>query len=660
MKLGVCYYPEQWPAERWAEDARQMRAAGLDIVRIGEFAWALMEPAQGRYAWSWLDQAIDTLAGAGLQVVLGTPTATPPAWLTQAHPDVLRVDADGTRRAHGSRRHYCPNQPRYRQFSRAIVEAMAGRYGQHPAVIGWQIDNEFGGGGTTRCYCQACAHAFQAWLQEQYGTLDALNEAWGALFWSQTYSDWAQIQTPGAWIDKPNPSQALDFARFSSDSLVAYQQEQVDILRRHAPGRFITHNFMGLFTGLEQFDLAAPLDMVTWDSYPTGNRDRWGAALYGRGETTPEALAYGVGDPAITGMAHDLMRGLKQAPFWVMEQQAGYVNWGTTNPAIRPQTIRLWTWHAAAAGAEAVVYFRWRASLLAHEQYHSGLLKHDATPDVGSQALALLQSGRLDLARLTAAPHRAPVALLWSYDDLWALEEQPHHRDFGYLRLLFVYYRALQRLGVTVDVVRADGDLGRYAVLLAPTLHLAEAALARRLTDYVTAGGSLLVGVRSGFKTPTNRVTDEPLPGPLRALTGARVTSWQALPPGMTLPLDCAVPGLAGEAGLWAESWQPEADGVEVWGRYRPDQQPALIRRPLGAGQVISLGWFPTPAQAEALLTHILDERGVRRRGPLPPGLIAIARGPLTVWLNFSAAPLSVPGRSTPLAGGDVWLEEAQ
>lgn len=658
MKLGVCYYPEQWPTERWAEDARLMHAAGLEIVRIGEFAWALMEPAQGRYAWQWLDRAIAILADAGLQVVLGTPTATPPAWLTQAHPDVLRVDANGLRRTHGSRRHYCPNQPTYRQFSRAIVEAMAGRYGPHPAVIGWQIDNEFGGGGSTRCYCEACARAFRAWLQRRYGTLDALNVAWGAVFWSQTYDDWAQIQTPGEWLDKPNPSQALDFARFSSDSIVSYQQEQVDILRRLAPGRFITHNFMGLFTGLEQFELAAPLDMVTWDSYPTGNRDRWRAMLYGA-DAAPPVYAHDAGDPAVTGMAHDLMRGLKQAPFWVMEQQAGYVNWGTYNPAIRPNIIRLWTWHAAAAGAEAVVYFRWRASLLAHEQYHSGLLKHDATPDVGSVALARLQTERAALARLTAAPLDAPVGLLWSYDDLWALDEQPHHQDFGYLRLLFIYYRALQQLGVAVDVVRADRDIGRYALLIAPTLHLADDDLAHRLSAYVTAGGALLLGIRNGFKTPTNRVTPEPLPGPLRALTGARVTAWQALPPGVTLPLASIVPGLEGEAGLWAERWAPEAEGVEVWARYRPNHHPALLRRPLGQGEVVTAGWYPTLDQAAALLTHLLDARGVRRRGPLPPGLIAIPRGSLTLWLNFSDASLPVPGRTTPLAGGDIWLEES-
>ena len=208
MEFGVCYYPEHWPRERWEQDAVQMAAAGITLVRIGEFAWSAMEPSEGRYQWDWLDDAIEVLAGAGHRVLLGTPTATPPAWLTRAYPDVLRVDPNGRRRQHGTRRHACPVSPRYRAFSAGIVTAMGERYGEHPAVVGWQIDNEFGGGRSARCYCEQCRAGFQRWLKERYGTLRALNEAWGSIFWSQTYSAWAQINLPDDRIDKPNPRSA--------------------------------------------------------------------------------------------------------------------------------------------------------------------------------------------------------------------------------------------------------------------------------------------------------------------------------------------------------------------------------------------------------------------------------------------------------------------
>ncbi len=281
MNFGICYYPEQWPENQWELDARLMREAGLEIVRIAEFAWHKMEPAEGRFEWAWLDRAIAILTGAGLKLILGTPTATPPAWLTRTYPEVLRVDSSGRGRDHGTRRHICLNNPTYRQHSGRIVQAMAERYGHHPELIGWQVDNEFGGGGTSRCYCSACAVAFRGWLKVRYGTIEALNEAWGTVFWSQTYDDWTQIRPPSDHIDKPNPSHVLDYYRFSSDSVVSYQQEQIEVLRSLSPDRFITHNFMGLFRDLNQFDLARPLDFITWDNYPTGNTARWRGQLGG-------------------------------------------------------------------------------------------------------------------------------------------------------------------------------------------------------------------------------------------------------------------------------------------------------------------------------------------------------------------------------------------
>lgn len=620
-----------------------MRAAGLDMVRLAEFAWAKMEPSPGVYDWGWLDRAIATLAAAGLQIILGTPTATPPAWLTATYPDCLRMDSNGRYRQHGSRRHTCPNSPTCRRESQRIVSAMAQRYASHPALIGWQIDNEFGGGKTARCYCPQCAAAFRTWLQDRYGSLAALNEAWGNVFWSQTYSDWTQIHLPDNQIDKPNPSHELDYFRFCSDSYVAYQQEQIDVLRQTAPHHFITHNFMGLYRDLNQRDLAAPLDFATWDNYPTGNPERWRVMLYPPGMDTQRCdpvYAYDAGDPIITGMAHALTRGLKQAPFWVMEQQCGHINWGAENPGVRHGTPRLWVWHAVAEGADAVVYFRWRATLLAHEQYHSGLLRHDASPDVGwaDQQVLLAEKDLLDA--IAAAPYQAEIALLFDFDDTWAIQLQPHRADFGHLRHLFVYYHALQQMGIPVDVVSAQADLRPYKLLIAPTLHLADAATAARLDDYVQAGGTLLLGVRSGFKTPSNLVTDASLPGALRSLAGVRVTSWQSLPADMGWEVETAVPHLIGPATYWTETLETET--AVPLAHYRETGAAALSENRVGPGRVFYLGWYPTGAQATALLQHLTDLLHIRRLDGLPTGVLAVRRGPFTVLLNFTDQPQKV------------------
>ena len=656
MKLGVCYYPEAWPVDRWALDARMMRDAGLSIVRIAEFAWANMEPAEGRFTWEWLDRAIQTLAGEGLKIVLGTPTAAPPAWLVHADPDVLPVDEQGRRRRFGSRRHYCPNSPSYRGHTHRIVAAMAERYAPHPEVIGWQIDNEYGCHHTARCYCPSCVRAFREWLKARYQTLEALNEAWGAAFWSQTYSDWDQIEPPALTIAEANPSHILDYYRFSSDSWLAYQQLQLELLRQAISQagaddrQFVTTNFMGTFPDLDYHAIARPLDLVVWDSYPTRSTETQSARLYSPHEAgLPPAHSYDLGDPAVTGFSHDLTRGLKRAPFWVMEQQCGYINNSLFNTGVRAGAVRLWTWHALACGASAVVYFRWRASRFAQEQYHSGLLYQDGSPATGYTDLVEMRP-ELDLmAQVAAEPIGAQVALLLSYQDLWALEIQPHGRDFEYLRHLFVYYRALQQMGIPTDIVPPETDLSDYKIVISPTAHLADEHLAMRFRDYAAAGGTLLLGVRSGFKTPTNLITDQPLPGVFSQLIGARLTGWHALPTGIEFALESQIPGLEGPASSWIEGLLPSSP---------PDQAPenalcktlvryaegpfashaALVENPVGKGHALYLGWYPTYRQAAALVAYLADRAGIQRHSELSAGVVVARRGAYTILLNFTDA----------------------
>lgn len=658
MEFGVCYYPEHWPVERWPEDARMMREAGLSLVRISEFAWQRMEPEEGEFTWEWLDLAIETLAAAGLKVVLGTPTPTPPAWMCAAHPEILPVDANGHRRRFGSRRHYCSNQPVYHEHTRRIVRAMAERYGNHPAIAGWQTDNEFGCHDTTRCYCDTCAEHFRLWLKKRYGSLEALNTAWGAVFWSQSYGDWSEIQPPNLTVTEANPSHVLDYYRFSSDSVVAYQQIQVDILRSVvAPGQFVTHNLMGNFPDLDYHDLSRPLDFVTWDSYPTGYAEVAGPALYLPGEKRPD-FCFDTGDPYVTGFCHDIIRGVKQAPFWVMEQQCGNINWSMYNTGVRPGTVRLWTWHALGSGANAVLYFRWRACLFAQEQHHSGLLHHDTRPDNGyADVLEMLpERGMMDV--LTESPVPARVALVHNYDDLWALQLQPHNKDFGYQRLLFVYYRALQELGIPVDIVSGAAELSGYTLVIAPTLFVGRPAMAEKLNDYVQKGGNLLLGVRSGFKTESNLVNSQPLPGYFRALAGAMVSAWHSLPPGVGYAMQSDLPGW-NSAQTWAEALVPD-EGTRILAGYTStpfEGQAALTVRALdGGGSVFTCGIHPNLKQAHSLLHRLADMLGIPKLANLPEGLIACARGENIILLNFTEAPLTaeVRGGLQTVAGRDV------
>ena len=660
MRLGVCYYPEHWPVERWPVDARLMLEAGLSVVRLGEFAWAKMEPAEDHFQWEWLDQAIETLAAEGLQVVLGTPTAAPPAWLVRSHPEILPVDAQGCRRRFGSRRHYCVNSPTYQAYTRHIVNALVERYASHPAVVGWQIDNEFGCHDTARCYCDECAAAFRRWLQQRYVTLEALNQAWGAVFWSQSYSDWDQIGAPILTVTEPNPSQVLDYYRFASDSNVAYQQIQVDILRQAfqepmtSPGDsqairhtnpFITHNCMGNFHDLDYHALARSLDLISWDSYPTGYTEALSNDMYFPGEPGPQ-LAYDVGDPYITGFCHDLTRGLKEgSPYWVMEQQCGNINWSNNNTGVRPGAVRLWTWHALACGAEAVVFFRWRASLYAQEQMHSGLLMHDASPAAGYRELLSISPERDLLDRVGSQPYQAEVALLLDYEDLWAVGLQPHRKDFGYLRHLFVFYRALVGLGIQTDIVSFGAELNRYRLVIAPTTFLTSSERADKLASYTAQGGTLLLGVRSGFKTVSNLVTDQPLPGEFSSLTGVRVTEWHALPPGIGYPIQANLPGLEGPATVWAEALvaarsetgQPgEPRFLATYNGGPFAGQAVLSERVVGEGQVYYLGLYPTLAQARALVTYLAGRTEIETLTGLPEGVIAVRRGDVHVLLNFN------------------------
>src|SRR4051812_26351888 len=344
--LGVCDYPEHVPWEQWKHYPARQREMGLTYVRIAEFAWSKMEPSEGVFNWQWLDDAVAALHAEDLKVVMCTPTATPPAWLIRKHPEIRYTDKNGDVRDFGSRKHYDHASPIYREYSRRITREIANRYGNHPAVAGWQTDNEWGCHSSTRSYGGASIPAFQAWLEQKYGSLSALNEAWGNVFWSQEYSDWSQIYPPLLTVAEPNPSHVLDFYRFASDAVTEFQLDQVRILRDLSPGRWITHNYMMHFSEFDHYINCEPLDFASWDSYPTGQIERWSF-------TDAERVRWArTGHPDVIGFNHDLYRGLKgQRAFWVMEQGNGQVNWAPSNALPAKGAVALWTAHAYAHGA---------------------------------------------------------------------------------------------------------------------------------------------------------------------------------------------------------------------------------------------------------------------------------------------------------------------
>lgn len=654
--LGVCYYPEHWPESTWAEDAARMKATGLTWVRIGEFAWTQLEPEPGRYDWAWLDRAIDGLGAAGLKVVLGTPSATPPKWLVDRMPGMLPVGRDGRVRGFGSRRHYDFSHEGYRDEAARMAAAMAERYGRHEAVRAWQIDNEYGCHDTARTGGPVALAGFRRWLARRYGSVEALNEAWWTRFWSMGYRSFDEVELPVGAVTEAAPGARLDYARFASEAVVAFHRRQVDEIRPRSPGRPITHNDMGFFGDVDAHALGRELDAITWDNYPLGMLEE---------SPLPDEVkrAYArTGHPDLVAFNHDVYRGAlapeagaPYRPFWVMEQQPGQVNWARTNPMPAPGAVRLWTHQAIAHGAEVVSYFRWRAAQGAQEHMHAGLLRHDRTPD---QGLAEAEAAARDLAAAGAgvSRRRGHVALLFDYADLWAGQVQPHAAGWADWAPWVEPYLALRALGLDVDVLPFDRDLRGYRLVLAPSAMLVDDARVAALRRVPEQGGVLVLGPRSGAYRP-DMVVHAPAPGPLAELTGARVARVDALRPGTRAALSPREPmlGVLEPAAYhtWADLLEPAA-GTEVWATYAERAyagQAALTMRPHGTGMVVTSGAWLEAATWGQLLGALALRAGLPVL-PLPEGVRLSRHAGRPLLQNFGIDPVRVDLR--PIGGAVV------
>ncbi|KVD86077.1 beta-galactosidase [Burkholderia sp. ABCPW 14] len=635
MRIGVCYYPEHWPESMWAEDARRMKTLGIEQVRIGEFAWSRIEPSPGEFDWGWLDRAIDVLGAAGLDVVMCTPTATPPKWLIDRHPDILATGADGRPRAFGSRRHYDFSSPTYHDASQRICTAVAERYGRHPAVRYWQTDNEMGCHHTVVSYSPAALARFRNWLKARYGTIDALNRAWGTVFWSMEYRRFDEIDAPIGTVTEAHPSHRLDYRRFASDELARYHRMQVDAIRAHSPGRGVTHNFMQLFTEFDHYEVARDLDFAAWDSYPLGAlEEQWFA---------PELKARWLrtGHPDFASFNHDVYRGMSKQPFWVMEQQPGPVNWAQWNPAPLPGMVRLWSWEAFAHGAGCVSYFRWRQAPFAQEQMHAGLNTPDNALDVGGHEAARVAreiAALRDAAGAGAdAEVRAQVALIYDYEATWLFDVHPQGADFHYPRFAFEYYSALRALGFDVDVVPAGAPLDGYRLIVVPPLPVVPDGFAARLA---ASNAHVVLGPRSGSKTRDLQIPPTLPPGPLASIVPIRVWRVESLRPNAAERVEGALrdgTAFSGVARHWRDLVELR-DGARGNVRARfADGHPACIAH----GRLHYWAALFDEGTTEQLFADVAAEAGLAP-APLGDSVRVSRRGGLTYVFNYGDAPHTI------------------
>jgi beta-galactosidase len=593
MYFGVDYYPEQWvfpyggtaenPEEQWEHDAELMVKAGINVVRIGDFSWGLCEPQEGKYNFTWLKRVMDVMGKNGIQVVLATPTAAPPIWLAKKHPEILPLDEKGILRHEGTRHAVCFNNDTYWNYSKRVVEAMASALGEHPQLIAWQIDSGIGGHQTEWSFNNDTRLEWQNWLKLKYETIERLNQQLGLRFWGQGVASFDEVPMPMYAPTAHNPALLLDWARFSSDTIVAFVSMQAEVLRELTPDIPITTNLRALQRRFDHFDIAKVLDFVSVES---------NAAI----KSKAAELACDI----------DMLRSLKKegiktpdgdCGFWVIEQKAGQVNWQDVNSLVRPGVVRLFTYQLLSRGASGVLYYHWRQSRIGFEKFFGAVLPHHVQPSnrVFKEISQIGEEIKLLAPALKDTRVVAEACILYTHDNDWALQQpmQPN-KNFNLREHIQLFYTALHDRNLSVDFARPNEDLSPYKLVFVPSLHLLSGSEADMLKLYVQNGGTLVATFNTGLVDEHNIAADTGYPHDLTDLFGLEVLEFDPLPPGEEnhLTFKGAFPTThLHPARLWCDIIEPK--DCQVLATYAKDfyaGRPAMTMHTYGLGRAIYIG----------------------------------------------------------------------
>jgi beta-galactosidase len=653
MTIGSYYYPEQWPRQYWERDIKKMAEVGFDFTHYGEFAWAFIEPEEGKFDFKWLDEAVELAHKNGVKVIMCTSTPTPPAWLAQKHPEILMVNENGTTMQHGSRQQISWSSPVYRQYVERMVEAIGKHYGNDKRIWGWQLDNEPSHYGQYD-YSSAAQESFRNWLKAKYKTLDALNAAWGTAFWSIRYNDFSQVRIPNQkeLIAQPSPHAVLDFRRFSADEANDFLGFQYKILRKYiSPDQWITTNLMPEHVDVDPTRITS-LDFVTYTKYLVAGYDK-GVGSQG----------FRLGSPTSIAFANDLFRSFNGMT-GVMELQPGQVNWGKFNPQPLPGAVRMWIWHAFAGGNKFVCNYRFKQPLTGGEQYHYGIISTDGiTPSTSGleyikviKEIKELQKQYDPNAAMPSAYSRRLTAVLYNADNRWEMDNQPQTNQWSTMQHLMHYYGALKQFGAPVDVITEDKDFSKYPVMVAPAYELLDAKLVDRWKQYVQNGGHLVLSSRTGQKDRTGKLWEMKWAEPIYELIGGKVSFYDLMPDSVTGTIKAGVQNY--KWNNWADVLEPNA-GTEVWATYTNQfyaGKAAVISRKLGKGTVTYIGPDTDDGALEKdVLRKVYQQAGIAIED-YPQGIVVEWRDGFWVGVNYSDKPFNVtiPAKGKVLIGSKM------
>lgn len=591
--FGGDYNPNQWPKEIWEEDIRIFKKASINSATVNVFSWAKIQPSENCYDFEELDQIIEKLSTEGFDIVLATSTAALPAWMFKKYPEVARTDYDGRHHKFGQRHNACPNSLVYQKYAERLATKLAERYGENPQVTCWHINNEYGG----ECYCDNCEKAFRVWLKDKYHTIEALNKAWNMEFWGHTVYEWDEIVLPNALSEGIGYDKtafagiSIDYRRFNSDSLLKNYMMERDAIRKIDPTTPITTNLMGTFKGLDYFKWAKEMDLVSWDNYPSYN--------------TPWSLV---------AMTHDLMRGLKQQPFMLMEQTPSQQNWQPYNSLKKPGQMRAQSYQTIAHGADTIQYFQLRRSIGACEKFHGAVIEHVGHEDTRVfRETAALGAELAQLSDIIGTQTQAQVAVIFDWDNYWALEYTSGPTvDLKYVEQIHRYYRYFYDQNIAVDLVPVDADLSKYKLVAAPVLYMIKEGMQERLTDFVKQGGALLTTYMSGIVDQSDNVHLGGYPGPLRELAGIWVEEIDALAPEQSNGVSLVNEELTGTSNLVSDLIHLE--NAEALAHYTSNfyaGMPAVTKNTFGDGTVYYFGGQLEDQLQDQLFKTIVKETDI-------------------------------------------------